>query len=323
MSDTQYICAVARIRALEVSLFSAETIGQLMSCRDEESCLRFLADHGWGGADVPMDADAILAREREKTWETIREMHVDMSIFDVLSYVDQFHNLKAAIKEVCAGRSGGKIYVESTVISGEELTRIIQEKDYGALPASMREAAREATEALLHTGDGQLCDIIIDRAALDAIMTAGRASKVKVIRAYAEATVAMANTRIAVRAAKTGKSPEFLKRALAPCGSLSVEQLTKAALSGTDEIVEYLGSCGYTEGAEALRLSSAAFERWCDNRIIETMQPQKYNAFSVGPLVAYVVARENEIKTVRIILICKQNGLPDDFIRERIREMYV
>ena len=67
----------------------------------------------------------------------------------------------------------------------------------------------------------------------------------------------------------------------------------------------------------------SAFERWCDNQIIETIRPQLYNSFSLGPLVAYVLARENEIKTVRIILTGKRSGLPEEFIRERAREMYV
>ena len=57
--------------------------------------------------------------------------------------------------------------------------------------------------------------------------------------------------------------------------------------------------------------------------MMQTMQPQKYQSFSVGPLVAYVLARENEIKTVRIILSGKRSGLSDDSIRERVREMYV
>ena len=51
--------------------------------------------------------------------------------------------------------------------------------------------------------------------------------------------------------------------------------------------------------------------------------PQKYESFSVGPLLAYLLARQNEIKTVRIILTGKQNEFPDEAIRERIREMYV
>ena len=56
MSKTQYAYAVARIRALEVSLFSSSTIEQLIACKDEEAALRFLQERGWGGADVPDDA---------------------------------------------------------------------------------------------------------------------------------------------------------------------------------------------------------------------------------------------------------------------------
>ena len=38
---------------------------------------------------------------------------------------------------------------------------------------------------------------------------------------------------------------------------------------------------------------------------------------------SYILARENEIKTVRIILAGKRNGLSEEFLRERAREMYV
>ena len=256
-------------------------------------------------------------------WETIGEMQVDMNVFDVLSYPNWFHNLKAAVKEVCTGRSGANIYFEGTPIPKDEMIRIVREKDFQALPENMREAAREAVDTLLHSGDGQLCDVIIDRAALEAILEAGNRSKAAIIRDYAESTVAVANIKIAVRCCKTGKSLEFMKRAMAPCKTLNVERLAHAALAGMDSVMEYLIGAGYAEAAEAIKESPSAFERWCDNRIIETIKPQKTNPFSVGPLVAYVIARQNEIKTVRIILTCKQNGLSDDSIRERVREMYV
>ena len=48
---------------------------------------------------------------------------------------------------------------------------IIKEKDFGKLPANMQHAAEEAYESLLHTRDGQLCDVIIDKAALEAILS--------------------------------------------------------------------------------------------------------------------------------------------------------
>ena len=165
--------------------------------------------------------------------------------------------------------------------------------------------------------------MIIDRAALDAIYQAGKESPDKIIQDYAESTVAVADIKIAVRSQKTAKSTDFMKRAMEECDSLSVSQLSKAALSGMDAICEYLRGTAYAEGADALAESPSAFERWCDNRIIQTISPEKYHAFTIGPVIAYVIARQNEIKTVRIILSGKQNELPDDSIRERVREMYV
>ena len=113
-----------------------------------------------------------------------------------------------------------------------------------------------------------------------------------------------------------------MRRAMAPCDSLNIERLSQAALGGVG------GVCGdqgtrYAGGAQALKESPSAFERWCDNQLIETIKPQKYNPFTAGPLVAYVLAKENEIKTVRIILTARLNGLEEEQIRERIREMYV
>ncbi|MDY4923151.1 V-type ATPase subunit [Frisingicoccus sp.] len=322
MSKTQYTYAVARIRALEVSLFSASVIEQLLACRDYDSCLRFLQEKGWGGDAAP-DADRILAREEQKIWETVREMHVDLSVFNVLYYPNWFHNLKAAVKAVCTGRENGNIFYKETPVSGDEMMRIIKERDYRALPVNMQKAAEEAVETLLHSGDGQLCDIIIDRACMEAIREAGHLAEDSVIKDYAEETVAITNIKIGIRAARTAKSLEFMKRAMTPCERINVDRLAQAALSGEDTFIEYLSGNGYSEAEEALKASLSAFERWCDNRIIEIIKPQKMNPFSVGPLVAYVIARENEIKTVRIILTCRQNGLSTEAIRERIREMYV
>ena len=319
----QYTYAVARIRALEVSLFSNSGIDQLMACQTYEQCLQLLSEKGWGDTETGLNAEAMLSREEEKIWEIVKELHIPMETFNVLSYPKLFHNLKAAIKEVCTEEMERHIFYDDVSIPGEEMLAIVKEKEFDRLPMEMLEAAGEAYESLLHTRDGQMCDVIIDRAALEAIKKAGREAKDAIIRDYAESTVAVADIKIAVRSAKTAKSLDFMNRAMAECDSLSVGQLSKAALGGMDAVREYLQGTAYTEGADALAESPSAFERWCDNRIIQTISPQKYKAFGIGPVVAYVIARQNEIKTVRIILSGKQNGLSDESIRERVREMYV
>ena len=318
-----YTYAVARIRALEVSLFSNAVIEQLIACQSYEQCIQFLAERGWGDNDTSADAERMLKREEEKIWQVMKELSIDMKKFDVLSYPKLFHNLKAAIKEVCTEDTGRDIYYEDAAVPGKEMLEIIREKDFGRLPGIMSSVAAEAYDTLLHTRDGQLCDIMIDRAALDAIYKAGMEAEDKIIRDYAESAVAVADIKIAVRSQKTAKTIEFMKRAMAECKSISVDQLSRAALNGPEAIRDYLAGTEYAGGAEALAESPSAFERWCDNRIIQTISPQKYESFTIGPVVAYVLARLNEIKTVRIILSGKRSELPDDSIRERVREMYV
>ena len=322
MSNTNYTFAVARIRALEVSLFSKSVIDQLMACKTYEECMRFLEDKGWGDGSGKQDGDTMLSEERKKIWETVEELGISMDAFGVISYPNAFHNLKTAIKETLTDKHRDDFFYENTVPSREELREIIKSKDFGRLPKNMEEAAKDAYETLMHTNDGQLCDVIIDKACLEAILEAA-ASADDVIAAYARTVVAVANIKIAVRCQKTKKSYDFMMRALTNCSGMQTDALAKAALGGFDTLCAYLESSGYGAASEALKISPSAFERWCDNHLIEMFQPQKFESFTIGPVMAYIIARENEIKTVGIILSGKRNGLPDSFITERIREMYV
>ena len=56
---------------------------------------------------------------------------------------------------------------------------------------------------------------------------------------------------------------------------------------------------------------------------MKLMKTQKTNPFTIGPLVAYLLARETEIKAVRLILSGKRNRLDDRIVKERLRDLYV
>lgn len=323
MAKPDYIYAVARIRAKELLCFGSPAMEQLMACKTYEECLRMLNEKGWGNGSAGQTPESLLDGERNKTWEQLRELVEDMSVFDVFLYANDYHNLKAAIKENYAPSHGADIYSSNGTIDPAVFRQAADEHDFSVLPAGMRDAAEEAMSVLRETGDGQLCDIIIDKAALNAILQAGKASGDPLLAFYAEHTVATANIKTAVRCQKTGKSLDFIQRALAECDTLDVSLLAQTAVESFEAMIEYLGRTCYSGTAEALTQSASAFERWCDNRLIEKIRPQKYETSTIGPLAAWLLARENEIKTVRILLSGKRNGLSDDAIRERLREMYV
>lgn len=321
MSKNLYTFAVTRLRSKELELLNGSFIDQLIGCKTHEDCRRLLGEKGWG---KPEESDEeVLRAQRQKTWELMGELVDDLSVFDVFLYPADYHNLKTAIKMVCTGASAEGVFVENGTIPREVIVKAVEEHDYAPLPEEMRQAAEKAFRVLLHTHDGQLCDILLDRAALSAILKAGKASGSELIAGYAERTVAAADIKTAVRCAGMKKKKSFVQDALAPCDSLDVSALADAAVKGLDAICEYLQYTPYADAIEQLRESPSAFERWCDDLIIREIRPQLHNPFTIGPLCAYILARENEIKTVRIILAGKRNGLSEEFLRERAREMYV
>ena len=321
MAEELYTYAVARIRSKEMTLFTKQTIDQLMSCKTYEDCLKSLYDRGWGSQGDT--AEQLLKKEREKLWELMKELVEDTSVFDVFLYANDFHNLKAAIKQACVSNVVENRYMTAGTVDIKTIETAIKEKDFSLLPESMRACAEEAYEVQLKTQDSQLTDVIIDRAALEAIYKKGMESGKELFEGYAELKVAAANINIAVRSCKTGKGIEFLQKAFVPCGKLNVKELTEAVLMGLDAVYAYLETTAYADAISAIKESPSAFERWCDNRIIEHIRPERYNPFTISPLAAYILARENEIKSVRILLSGKQNDLPEESIRERLREMYV
>ena len=232
MSDLNYAYAVARIRVLEKYLLSDSDIEQMIAMPSEDAVLAFLKERGWGDeTNAKETADMVLSRETAKTNELVRELKVEPEVMEVFSYQEMYHNLKAAVKVACTHDEHPGVFLESKEYGRDKMLKIVQEQAFSELPAHMQKCAEEAFQTLLHTRDGQLCDIIIDRATLEAIAKTGREAKEPIIRDYADMFVSVADIKIAVRAANTGKTREFMERAMVSSPSVDARRLIQAASS--------------------------------------------------------------------------------------------
>jgi len=321
--ETSYAFAVARIRALEGNLLDRDFLEQMIAAKDVSDCMQMLADRGWGGRERELPPEELLAFEAERTKEELEGLLDDTSALEIIKVPDLYHNLKAAVKDSLTQGSFEPAYLPGTEPSGQKMREIILSQDYQALPGELGAVAKEAYETLLRTRDGQLCDILVDRAALQAMYDAAMSSDEPVIRDYGRTLVDVADIRIAVRACRTGKNADFFRQAMVRTESIDPEEAAKASASGEEALFDYLRRTRFSEAVDALEISQSAFECWCDDRVIESIRPQLYQSFTMGPVIAWSIAREMEIKTVRIILTGKANGLTDEAIRERMRETYV
>lgn len=64
-------------------------------------------------------------------------------------------------------------------------------------------------------------------------------------------------------------------------------------------------------------------EKLIDNYIMNMMRDAKIIPFGVEPVIAYIYAKETEIKIIRIIMVGKLNNIAAEVIRERLRDIYV
>lgn len=320
--DKNYVYAVARIRGYELKLLTKQSFSELIAIKTSDAFIKALKEKGWG-EDKDITAEDVLKSERKKLWELIDEIVPDKSIFEVFKIANDYHNLKAAIKESTMEFAYDGIYIDEANNSVDIIRDSIKEKKYEDLPVDLRDIAEKAHSVFLQTGDGQLSDIMVDKASLEAIVAASKKSNDEILKMYAELVCASSNIKICMRAAMTNKDKEFLDRAVAECDTLDREQIISAALGGVDNICTYLQNTDYVEAIPEIKKSLATFEKWCDNLVINRMKSQLSENFGLGPIIAYIIARENEIKTVRIIYTGIENGFSEEMIRERVRETYV
>lgn len=327
MAKEEYIYAVTRAHNHEQGLLSEQDLEQLITAPTVAEAFRMLSDKGWGSPELPAnDADALVAFETERTWALICELVGDLEPFDVFRVKNDFHNLKAAIKlEYSADEQNekGQYFLKYGTVDIEIIKKAAEDHDFSALPDNMAAAGRAAYEALAHTGGGQACDIVIDRATLLAIDEAGKKSTSELLQKYARLTVDVANIKAAVRCCIMKKSREFTEQVIAPAGTLDTKELISAAAESLDAVYRCLENTRYDGAIDELKTSMAAFERWCDDEMIELIRPQRYNYFSIEPLAAFILGRENEIAMVRLIISAKVNGLGEEALRQRLRHTYV
>lgn len=329
MKETDYAYAVARIRANEAFLLSAADMEQLAAADGYPSALRVLEGKGWMDPEHPNDINLALKLQTEKAWQLLIDIAPDIGELEFLIVKNDFHNIKAALKSFVSTQiqgaetnAAGGFIIPFSIDPGQ-IHDAVSSKKYNDLPDYARDAIQKTYEVLIRTMDGQLADIMLDAMALETIMEkAGRTGN-PFIKEIAELMCVAANIKTAFRAARTGKNALFLETALCRTRTLDKKELIEAAMDGPQALIDYISITPYSEASEFMKTSTAAFERWCDDILMKHVQKSKYLCLGIEPLVAYHIAKEAEVKSVRIILSCKHNGLPQETVKERMRALYV
>lgn len=323
--ERSYEYAVGAVRARERKLLRRADLETLLSAGTVEELVRLLQDKGYGEAGGTATVDALLSAQTQATWDYVASIAPDMSVFDCFLCQNDAHNVKLTVKGILRDIPYEHLLLSPGTLELRELRQAVADRRFDKLPEWIAAAAGTAYELVAGAEDAQLGDAVIDRAAMQQMLTAAKAVRSAWLTQHITLTVFYHNVKIALRAARIGRSADFIEQALCPCDELDLKTLKQAALAGEAELVERLSHrdvLGLPAAMEAYKVSPSAFEKWVDDRLMAEALTCKRVTVGPEPLIGYVLARQTESKVIRIIASGIRTGQAEETIRERVRELY-
>lgn len=321
MKDTDYAFCVARLRANERYMLNESDISRLCECEDYDSAIAFLMDKGY--IESKGSIKEIASYQNKKLWQLLTQSVPNKKEINILCLLNDFFNIKAAVKCHFTESDAEEYYVYPTSLDTHELTKNVNAHEFYKIGGAMGECAEKSYKAACLAESGQSCDIIIDCAAVSALKEYSDKNKNDLSGEICAFICDTANIKTAYRCSKAKKSRDFTDAAIGECCLLDRRLLIKACLDGEPALRDYLSKTPYSELSEAYCLSSAQYDKKCDDEIIAKIKKAKLTSFGFDPVCAYYYAKQTEIKTVRIILSGIELKLDKEKIRERVRALYV
>ena len=322
LKDTEFAYAVARIRSNENKLLSSSVIESLISASSYKDALKILGEAGYGDF-AKHDEEKILSDVQQRAFELIYESAPDKSCLDFLIVKNDFHNIKALLKCMVSGKTCDGLLVFPSVLDAEDLKRALESKQFDDLKKPFCDVVKRAYELVTTTMDGQTLEIYLDRKCLEVSLEYAESSKDAFSIELSRLMVILSDIKIALRCLNNLKDRDFVSSALCPVNGYNIDEICESCALGVDALCAHVKRIGFEKLSDSIKKGYAAFEKTSDDMLVEKIRRAKYQCLGIAPLVAYYFATDAEVKTVRIILSCKKNGIDNDKIRERVRELYV
>ncbi len=326
-----YIFACARVRANEKNLLTHDRLNIMAESKTPEDAMKMLQEAQYGdGGEVqrPSSYERLLLQEIEKLYRLMKEVAPKEESFRIFFYPFDYHNIKTLLKAEILGIDARGSLMEGGTIDPSAMAVLVKERNYMGMTPHMRKAIEEAVDTHARTGDPQSIDLACDRECYADICQSAKKSGSKFVQGYVRLLIDSVNLKTFARARQIGQPWSFFSGAFLPGGDISEKTFVAGYEEPLQQFAARISSSPLAraaeEGAADIREkgSFTVIEKLCDDALMNYVKDAKYISVGIEPLIAYMAAKQTEIKSVRIILAGKLAGISSDLIRERLRETY-
>ncbi len=333
INEGDYAYASGLIRAKEPKLLGAGQFTRMLDAPSVEEAYKVLMETGYGygeGAVTGIYAfDRLLSDEMKKCLMLLLEISPEAETIRAFQRRYDYFNIKVLLKAELSEQEVPPILLETGTIDSDSIKRMMRERDYDGFTPLMKEAVAEVYDTFHRMKDPQTVDLIIDRASYRQFAADLRIIDSSFLWEIADYLTDITNIKMFIRARTLKKSWDFIKKLLLDGGTITEETYLKNSDKDIETFIDAIGSSKYGEavrkGLELVRSgkNSSGLEKQLDDLLMSYIRSAKLVTIGVEPLIAYLFAKEAEIRNVRMIMTGRVNKLPADMIRERLREIYV
>ncbi len=324
--DWGYAFATAQVRALETQMLSGAALLDMANAQNFEEAADLLTAGEYalpqGDRDFT-EVENILKLRRSAVRKLFADLMIDEPIAELFRARDDFANMRLALRRILTEKALGTDYSDDGNVSAEQFEQVFEQENYSLLPDYMQQAVERAVLAYYQDKDIRRIDYAIDAVHAEYnLQKAHRLESVFLLGLF-RIQIDLTNIRTMLRL----KFTESDQRNVFLGGGYVEQQRLK---HGLDVGYESVGAlffatpyCQLVESGLNYLVSNKSFlklEQQCQEHLTGFLKTTVQITAGPQPVIAYLLMKENEIRTVRLILTAKRNALDTKLILDRLGE---
>ena len=333
MYDNEFGSLNVTIRVLENDLLNQAIYDRMLaadSFRDAVSILRettyrdevekVLENHNY---------DDMITEELVETYQKLFSITPDPKLVELASLRYTYQNLKVMIKEWIAETNFSEMYFDIGRFDLTELRQAVQLGKSEVLPRAYLDTINDAKTDYSEFKNVHQVEVLIDRHYFKHLkqlaMETGHPTIVDIVNMQID----FKNISTLIRAKYQNRTKNFLRSVLSDAGSFEIEKLIQLGVGDARNLIQSLAETKYKDVLNeslitaGIGISSIKFDYYTDNALMRKMQDAKLQAFGPLPMLAYIYAKETEVRNLRLVLSAKENQINIEETKGRMRMNYV
>lgn len=333
MFDKRYLYSASRTKVLETQLLDRSIVERMVAAQSAQETYAVLSETIYASLmlDVQnyIDYEKLIFLEllRTKTYIDAVSPEKELTAIFFLKY--DAHNIKVLLKSMLLKTADDHLCIDAGTIPLETLKEMLKSKDLRGLNPEMAACVTLLFAEFKNQPNVKHVDWLMDQALYKAMFKRSKKSKSSYVTDLISTQIDLINIKTLIRLKLSEAGRESLSDVMIKNGKINLnfyEEVYDAPLSTLPiKLMNYGYDNLLQKSLEGFDVSKSfvPYEKLADDLIFEKIKQAKYIAFGIEPLIGYILAKENEAKIIRMIMVAKMNHISNEAIRERVGAIYV